>query len=141
MRYHLCDISCYASQPWSTGLAEGMFDFVEIKTVKAVQVRPIDRESHWNCDGELLPENHISIRAHRGLVQVCTPHQNRIFVTYVLLFFPFCSLFFTVVVHCGTCCGRACVCVVEPQRCDALSCHAVGHRQAFGLGPLLLADD
>lgn len=55
----------------NTGLAEGMFDFVEIKTVKAVQVRPIDRESHWNCDGELLPENHISIRAHRGLVQVC----------------------------------------------------------------------
>lgn len=57
-----------------TGLAEGMFDFVEIKTVKAVQVRPIDRESHWNCDGELLPENHISIRAHRGLVQVRHSH-------------------------------------------------------------------
>ncbi len=53
-----------------TGLAEGMFDFVEIKTVKAVQIRPIGKESHWNCDGELLPENHISIRAHQGLVQV-----------------------------------------------------------------------
>lgn len=60
------------------GLAEGMFDFVEIKTIKAVQIRPIDRESHWNCDGELLPENHISIRAHRGLVQVCNTCSMRV---------------------------------------------------------------
>lgn len=54
----------------SRGLQEGMFDFVEVMPVKAVQVRPQGRESSWNCDGELLPENHISVRAHQGLLQV-----------------------------------------------------------------------
>lgn len=48
----------------------GRFSFVEVVECAAVQVRPHGPESCWNLDGELLADNRLTARVHRGLVSV-----------------------------------------------------------------------
>lgn len=43
------------------GLAAGEHGFFTVVPAVAVHVEPVGlRESHWNADGELLPNNHIT---------------------------------------------------------------------------------
>lgn len=46
------------------------FSFVEVLDCTAVCLTPRGAESCWNVDGELLPDNHIAARVHRGLLDV-----------------------------------------------------------------------
>ena len=43
---------------------------MEVAECTAVQVRPRGHESRWNLDGELLADNRLTARVHRGLVSV-----------------------------------------------------------------------
>ena len=52
------------------GVESGRFGFVEVAECTAVQVRPRGHESRWNLDGELLADNRLTARVHRGLVSV-----------------------------------------------------------------------
>ncbi len=53
-----------------SGLRDLCLPYVRVLPVSAVRVRPIGEESSWNVDGELLTHNSVSIRVHRGLVDV-----------------------------------------------------------------------
>ena len=48
----------------------GAFSFVEMVDCEAVHLSPAGPESCWNADGELLPDNRITARVHRGLADV-----------------------------------------------------------------------
>ena len=51
-------------------MRDGQFDFVEIVDVSALRMKPIGRQSSWNVDGELLRNNTVEARVHRGLMRV-----------------------------------------------------------------------
>ena len=53
-----------------TGVQRKRFGFVDVVDCKAVHVTPLGHESHWNVDGELLTDNHITACVHHGLVEV-----------------------------------------------------------------------
>ncbi|KAK9833420.1 hypothetical protein WJX81_003514 [Elliptochloris bilobata] len=52
------------------GVEPGRFGFVEVAECTAVQIWPRGHESRWNLDGELLSDNRLTVRVHRGLVSV-----------------------------------------------------------------------
>ena len=52
------------------GIRPGRFGFVEIVDVVALKVVPQGPQSSWNVDGELLRNNFMEARIHRGLVRV-----------------------------------------------------------------------
>ncbi|KAL4433742.1 hypothetical protein ABPG75_000183 [Micractinium tetrahymenae] len=55
----------------NTGLAAGEHGFFTVVPAVAVHVEPVGgKESHWNADGELLPNNHITAEVHRGVIEV-----------------------------------------------------------------------
>ena len=56
----------------AAGLAAGEHGFFTVVPAAAVHVEPAAgaRESHWNADGELLSDNHITAEVHRGVIDV-----------------------------------------------------------------------
>jgi ceramide kinase len=52
------------------GVQPDAFPFVEMVECEALQLRPVGPESCWNVDGELLPNNCVTARVHRGLADV-----------------------------------------------------------------------
>eukprot|EP00898_Chlorokybus_atmophyticus_P008441 jgi/Chlat1/8599/Chrsp86S07994 len=46
------------------------FHYVEVHKTQAFHFQPVGRESAWNCDGELLPDNDVYVHVHHGLVSL-----------------------------------------------------------------------
>jgi ceramide kinase len=52
------------------GVQKNKFPYVQIAEATAVKIEPVGKESCWNVDGELLDNNHVTARVHRGLLEV-----------------------------------------------------------------------
>jgi len=52
------------------GIRPGQFPFVQTIDVKWVQVVPLDSQSSWNVDGEVIRQQGLTSMVHSGLIQV-----------------------------------------------------------------------
>ena len=54
----------------AAGVQKNKFPYVQIAEATAVKIEPVGKESCWNVDGELLDNNYVTARVHRGLLEV-----------------------------------------------------------------------